>query len=434
MKKRSIAILLLLLSFGANAQVVKCVPTTKEWGFDQFLGYSHWTYYYDCTDGLQRRLEDRVDQPSYAKNHYSCPKMKNLFSSKPNCADVIKNREKQNDRYKNTRATEDFASIFVRQFQKCDDLFTPKALQYLINGGGEPTWGNLGITPQTYSIHDVSTLVINAQDMTGGRTDSTKGCENCVSCVEPKKGYGFSVVLNKDLAGSKCKKGTTITVNVEKDSLMPCEVYPSKESNECSKEIHYNLSSRGFGCHGHESVAQANFSNALRKGKTQAGSEREKNAVETAINTYARKQGVKYSFGYVCNSSNFYDACGSRAFESTYAARLFPKKRNGEMRSESILAYPSKEFFNTANSFIDLSRTRHSLKLEFTIVMDWNEYEKWNTKGYWDESWEDKWDTDQSYQIHRNKLRITASFGCPEGRRSSLVAIDDFVVEKNASK
>ena len=247
MTKRIVPVLLLLLlSVAVNAQVsVKLIAKPVKCTYEKT---AHEIDYYSCADGISRsyKRDDLLKEPNPHKSLFGCNmsqndkyyifnEQKDLWKNSQKCAELKNIYEKR----EKTEVLQHSASKLGEQLGyfllDCQQQYVEKANDYVINGGLEPTWSNIGLKPISYTIEEFKASGLPMS----GVWKYYKECENCVVCKEPENGYGVSLVLNKDIKESDCKKGFSVTryLNDKFEDWKPHEVFPSKEKNVCSEII-----------------------------------------------------------------------------------------------------------------------------------------------------------------------------------------------------
>ena len=247
----------LLLTVVANAQVSISIPvkpvkcTYKETDDDGYDKYS-------CENSFSREYKrnNLLTEPRPHKILYGCTggrnsygQYKNLWKNPKDCNTVrasIENMEKNKILVNSATKLGEQLSGFLKD---CQRTYEKRGEKYVSNGGLKPTWSNIGMTPIYYSLTEYEA---------NGLFEWKKyeKCEKCVACVEPKNGYGVSIVLNRDIKESACKKGLTITRNYKEGVWAPHKIHPSEKENICSEYVSWFSGGRTGSNKEKESVLQ----------------------------------------------------------------------------------------------------------------------------------------------------------------------------------
>jgi len=248
-----IAMSVFLLSVAVNAQVsysvtlkpVKCVYKKTEGQTD----------YYQCEDEINReyKRENLLKEPNPHKVLYGCDvKGHNtgrsflrgaswssidfaLWNSPRKCDELTKKFNKENKEKILRGIPRELARNIGRYLEFCQDQYEEKLTSSGLNRKDPITWSDIGMEP----IHlDFGEETIFLDDNGTHLSLGVDACRDCFVCKEPQNGQGISIILNKDIEQSDCKRGLTITRNIsDHDSWLPVKVTSPKRGDVCSESL-----------------------------------------------------------------------------------------------------------------------------------------------------------------------------------------------------
>ncbi|WP_407456176.1 hypothetical protein [Fibrobacter sp.] len=444
--------LLFLLTVVANAQVVECTYKNTE-----KAGYSERDNYV-CEDNHPRlRIrENLLKDPSPQKYMYACyyhrsafgnqgwgshkytPSMQEiLYVSKPSalCNEILSN-------IKNFDAAEE-KNIIRRVVSQSIGHY----LRTVINYYKQESNDSLNLSWIKTNEYPHSCLGCNNEPYVDSLHRAwfwkdKKYHKFFIRDKEPLKGHGVTIELGNDMPNTGCKSGTSLTFLIDNDYriVFPKEMkeYPCFDSISIKGLGYYNENfyydidlGEIHRLYRQDSVKDGDlfFKNIIET----IAAEKKKIATQKAANSLFKKAWENAKNTPLDESvEHSIKLCYNNGWEQKCNASLSNIK--SDMRYFFYLKEPFlSEQFDMET--IDLGNVENK-KIEFTIVMNWNDLNNWNNNDYWDEKWGSK-DLYEECKEKLGKIQIEVGFESKrnfvEGPQKVSLSIGDYLVENENS-
>ena len=416
--------LLLLLTVVANAQVVKCTYNSTY----------HETDDYTCEDKYSRKYtrENLLKEPHPHEVLYSCwhntiqKPEKHLYIDKPStlCNEALSNKKKQDlqrekkwIREKVSTALSQYLDNTISYYQNKDSL--------------NLSWFKSGNSSESY--YDFKGHLYTPS----GSAWYWKDKEVYIFKMwlkEPAKGHGITIEIKGDMPNTGCKDGTTLTFLINDDYRI---IFPPEMNKyPCFDSVAINGLYLRSEFSNYDPMLIKNGDNILKETIEKIDVEKKE---------IAEREAEKDNFKKAWNEAK--KESSGEFIEHSIKICTDRSRRTGEECSTSLsdISSGTKNFFYNAEGFsseifdmgtIDLSDVKNK-KLEFTIVMNWEELNNWKDKNYWNE---EKWGSKDMYGECKEKIgkiNIEAGFASIKNdgqyHKEVSLPIDDYLVENENS-
>lgn len=376
--------LFFLLTVVANAQVVKCT----------YKSTYHETDSYTCEDGYSRSYTraNLLKEPHPHEVMYSCwtytrGKEGLLYINKPStmCAEALSKAKIGYTAYEKNYVREKVSGYLFRYLQGIIAYYAEKDSLNL-------SWKKTGDELVTY-VGGGYPLHYNFQiehDDTYQRGvwywKDKKHHDFLILPKEPTKGHGITFEIKGDMPYTGCKSGTTLTFLIDDDYRL---IFPSTINKySCFDSVATN---------GFRDVTFEYYLEKYKSGPIKNG--------DTSLKDIIKKidSQKKENARHAAEEARFEKAWNEAKADSLNDLIEYSIKMCVDSRSScQPLSDENFFYFNDERSFasddfdmgtIDLGDIKNK-RLEFTIVMNWEELNKWNDKNYWDEK---KWGSKDIY-------------------------------------